>query len=49
MKPGEQRTLIAQSKLAYGNNVVYGKQIEGKKRFAISPNTSLVYEIEIIK
>jgi peptidylprolyl isomerase len=49
MKPGEQRTVIAQSKLAYGNNVVYGKQIEGKKRFAISPNTSLVYEIEIMK
>ncbi len=48
MKPGEQRTVIAQSKLAYGNNVVYGKQIEGKKRFAISPNTSLVYEIEIV-
>lgn len=49
MKPGEIRTVIAQSKLAYGNNVVYGKQIEGKKRFAISPNTSLVYEIEILK
>jgi peptidylprolyl isomerase len=49
MKPGELRIVIAQSKSAYGNNVVYGKQIEGKKRFAISPNTSLVYEIEIIK
>ena len=49
MKPGEQRTAIAQSKLAYGNNVVYGKQIEWKKRFAISPNTSLIYEIEIMK
>ncbi len=49
MKTGEQRIVIAQSKLAYGNNVVYGKTIEGKKRFCISPNTSLVYEIEILK
>jgi cyclophilin family peptidyl-prolyl cis-trans isomerase len=49
MKPGEVRTVIAVSKLAYGNNVVYGKTIEGKKRFGIPANTSLVYEIEVMK
>ena len=49
MKPGEKRLIIVPSKLGYDNNVVYGKTIEGKKRFCISPNTSLVYEIEIMK
>ncbi|OGV20394.1 MAG: hypothetical protein A3J84_06840 [Ignavibacteria bacterium RIFOXYA2_FULL_37_17] len=49
MKPGEKRLVIVPSKLGYDNNVVYGKTIEGKKRFSISPNTSLVYEIEIMK
>jgi len=49
MKPGEKRTAVVLSKSAYGLNGYYGKQIEGKKRFVISPNTSLVYEIEIIK
>lgn len=49
MKSGEKRTVLVPSKLAYGNNGFYGKQIEGKKRFVISPNTSLVYEIEMVK
>ncbi len=49
MKPGEKRTVIVQSNLAYGLTGFYGKQIEGKKRFVISPNTSLVYEIELLE
>ncbi len=37
------------SKLRYDLNWLYGKQVEGKKRFAISSNTSLVYEIEVLE
>lgn len=48
MKPGEVRLVIVPSNLAFGTSAFYGKTIEGKKRFVISPNTSLVYEIEII-
>ncbi|MCX6169320.1 MAG: M20/M25/M40 family metallo-hydrolase [Ignavibacteriales bacterium] len=49
MKQGEVRTVIVPSSIAYGSNGFYGKSIPGKKRFVISPNTTLVYEIEIIK
>jgi len=49
MKPGEVRLVIVPSNLAFGTSGFYGKSISGKKRFVISPNTSLVYEIEVIK
>ncbi|KAF0150949.1 MAG: aminopeptidase [Ignavibacteria bacterium] len=49
MKPGEVRLVIVPSNLAFGANAFYGKSVEGKKRFVISPNTSLVYEIEVIE
>lgn len=48
MKPGEVRLVIVPSNLAFGTGAFYGKTIEGKKRFVISPNTSLVYEIEVL-
>ncbi len=48
MKPGEKRTVIVPSKLAYDLSGFYAKEIPGKKRFIISPNTSLVYEIEVL-
>jgi len=48
MKPGEVRLVVVPSKLAFGANAFYGKSIEGKKRFVVSPNTSLVYEIEVL-
>ena len=49
MKVGEVRTVVVPSSIAYGMNGFYGKSIPGKKRFVISPNTTLVYEIEIMK
>ena len=49
MKNGEKRTVIAMSNQAYGISGFYGKTIEGKKRFVISPNTSLIYELEILE
>jgi hypothetical protein len=47
MKYGEVITVIVPSASAYGTNGFYGKSIPDKKRFVISPNTTLVYEIEV--
>ncbi len=49
MKYGEVRTVVVPSSGAYGLNGFYGKSIPGKKRFVIFPNTTLVYEIEVMK
>lgn len=49
MKYGEVRTVVVPSSGAYGMNGFYGKSIPGKKRFVISPNTSLVYEVELLE
>ena len=48
MKTGEIRTVVIPSAKAYRTNAFYAKSIPGKKRFVISPNTSLVYEIEVV-
>jgi cyclophilin family peptidyl-prolyl cis-trans isomerase len=47
MKPGEKRLVILSPEFGYGRSGFYGKSEPGKKRFVISPNTSLVYEVEI--
>ncbi|MEW6194400.1 MAG: M20/M25/M40 family metallo-hydrolase [Bacteroidota bacterium] len=50
MKPGEKRIIVLPAELGYGvNNGFYGKYETGKKRFVISPNSTLLYEIEIIE
>ena len=49
MRAGEVRTVVVPSSNAYGMNGFYGKTIPGKKRFVISPNTTLVYEIEVME
>jgi cyclophilin family peptidyl-prolyl cis-trans isomerase len=48
MKQGERRTVIAQGALAYGTAGFYAREKPGDKRFVISPNTTLVYEVERI-
>jgi peptidylprolyl isomerase len=47
MHLGERRLVIAQGALAYGTAGFYAKEEPGKKRFVISPNTTLVYEVEV--
>jgi cyclophilin family peptidyl-prolyl cis-trans isomerase len=49
MRPGEKRIVVIPSQLAYGVNGFYGKNINGQKRFVISPNSTLYYEIEIVE
>ena len=48
MKKGEKRILILPSRLAYRTSGFYGKEKKGEKRFVISPNTTLVYEVELL-
>jgi len=50
MKAGEKRLLIIPPDLAYGINTgYYGKEIQGQKRFVISPGETLVLEVTLSK
>ncbi|MCX6568372.1 MAG: peptidylprolyl isomerase [Candidatus Aminicenantes bacterium] len=48
MKRGEKRLLIVPAGEGYKTSGFYAKQRPGEKRFVISPNTLLVYEIEVL-
>jgi peptidylprolyl isomerase len=48
MKKGEKRILIVPSNQAYGISGYYDKEKPGQKRFHISPNTTLIYEVEVL-
>jgi peptidylprolyl isomerase len=48
MKPGEKRLVIVPSSLGYGTGGFYAKETPGEPRFHISPNTMLIYEIELL-
>ena len=48
MRPGEQRVVILPADQAYGRSGHYGPSLPGQRRFHVSPNTMLVYEIEIM-
>ena len=49
MKVGEKRILIIPPGQGYGTAGYYDKPQEGRKRFHISPNTTLVYEVEVLE
>ena len=48
MKKGEKRLVIVPSEQGYKTSGYYAKQRTGEKRFVISPDTLLVYEIEVL-
>lgn len=48
MRKGEKRIVILPAHLAYGTGGYYAREKKGEKRFVISPNTTLVYEIELL-
>ena len=48
MRKGERRIVIAKGPLAYGTAGFYAREVPGEKRFVISPNTTLVYTVEIL-
>ena len=47
MKKGEKRLVIVPSEQGYKTSGFYAKQRPGEKRFVISPDTLLVFEIEV--
>jgi FKBP-type peptidyl-prolyl cis-trans isomerase len=49
MRVGEKRILVLPSHLAYGPGGFYAREIKGKKRFVISPNSTLVYDVELLE
>jgi peptidylprolyl isomerase len=48
MRAGEKRILLLTSEHAFGTGGFYAKDIPGQKRFVISPNTTLRFEIEVL-
>ena len=48
MRKGERRLLIVPAGQGYKTSGFYAIQRPGEKRFVISPNTLLVYEIEVL-
>jgi cyclophilin family peptidyl-prolyl cis-trans isomerase len=48
MRAGEKRTVIVQGAAGYGTSGYFSKEKPGEKRFVIPPNTSLVYELEVL-
>jgi cyclophilin family peptidyl-prolyl cis-trans isomerase len=48
MRTGEKRLLIVPAGRGYQTSGFYAKQRPGEKRFVISPDTLLVYEIEVL-
>jgi hypothetical protein len=48
MAPGERRVAIVPASLGYGRAGLYTPEVPGKRRFVISPNAMLVYEVEML-
>jgi cyclophilin family peptidyl-prolyl cis-trans isomerase len=48
MRAGEKRTIVASGQAGYGRSGYTSPQKPGEKRFVIAPNTTVVYEVEIL-
>jgi hypothetical protein len=48
MKPGEHRSVVVPAAQGYGPSGFYAPEVPGKRRFVISPDTMLVYDIEVL-
>ncbi len=48
MQPGERRVVIVPASLGYGRAGLYPPEVSGKRRFVISPNAMLVYDVEVL-
>jgi cyclophilin family peptidyl-prolyl cis-trans isomerase len=47
MRPGERRLAIVPAALGYGRAGTYPPEIPGRRRFVVSANALLVYEVEV--
>ena len=48
MRPGEHRTIVVSPADGYGRNGLTVPEVPGKRRFVIHPETTLVYDIEVL-
>lgn len=48
MSPGERKTVVVPSALAYGKAGTYPPEVPGKRRFIVSPNATVVYQVEVL-
>jgi cyclophilin family peptidyl-prolyl cis-trans isomerase len=48
MLPGERRVVIVPAAQGYGRAGLYPPEVAGKRRFVVSPNALLVYEVEVL-
>jgi cyclophilin family peptidyl-prolyl cis-trans isomerase len=49
MAPGERKTVVVPAAFAYGQTGTYPPEIAGKRRFVVSPNAMLVYDVEVLR
>ncbi len=47
MKPGERKLAIVPAALGYGRAGLYPPELPGHRRFVVSPNALLVYQVEV--
>jgi cyclophilin family peptidyl-prolyl cis-trans isomerase len=48
MLPGERRVAIVPAAQGYGRAGLYPPEVPGQRRFVVSPNALLVYEVEVL-
>jgi cyclophilin family peptidyl-prolyl cis-trans isomerase len=48
MRKGERRTVVVQGQNGYGRSGFTAREKPGERRFVISPNTTLVYDVEVV-
>jgi cyclophilin family peptidyl-prolyl cis-trans isomerase len=48
MAAGERKTVVVPAALAYGRAGMYPPEIPGKRRYRVSPDTTLVYQVEVL-
>jgi FKBP-type peptidyl-prolyl cis-trans isomerase len=46
MAPGERRVIVVPAAMGYGKAGLYTPEVPGRRRFVVSPNALLVYEVE---
>jgi cyclophilin family peptidyl-prolyl cis-trans isomerase len=47
MRPGDRKVIVVPAELGYGRAGAYPPQVAGRRRFVVSPNTLLVYDVEV--
>ena len=48
MQPGERRRVIVPAAEGYGRAGLYPPESPGTRRFVVSPNALLVYDVEVL-